>query len=112
MAPGRRSRIERHRLALLAALRQGRRGAFFEIGPGHGTLGELAVAGGWHYTAIEASPLLMEVLRKKGLKVIEPGRRRCRWRMHPPTSSTPIKCSSTCAASTMRGSSRRRRCDR
>jgi hypothetical protein len=46
-------------------------GAFFEIGPGHGTLGELAVADGWHYTAIEASPILMDVLKKKGLKVIE-----------------------------------------
>ena len=40
-------------------------GALFEIGPGHGTLGELAVAGGWHYTAIEASPLLIDVLRRR-----------------------------------------------
>jgi SAM-dependent methyltransferase len=66
---GRRARIERHRLALLQRFaRPG--GAFFEIGPGHGTLGELAVAGGWDYTAIEASPLLMEVLQQKGLRVI------------------------------------------
>lgn len=66
---GRRSRIERHRLDLLHRFaRPG--GAFFEIGPGHGTLGELAVAAGWQYTAIEASPLLQEVLKKKGLNVI------------------------------------------
>ncbi len=67
---GRRSRIERHRLSLLERFTKAP-GAFFEIGPGHGTLGELAVADGWQYTAIEASPLLMEVLRKKGLTVIE-----------------------------------------
>ena len=67
---GRRSRIERHRLSLLERFITAP-GAFFEIGPGHGTLGELAVADGWQYTAIEASPLLMEVLRKKGLTVIE-----------------------------------------
>lgn len=66
---GRRSRIERHRLNLLERFKKAP-GVFFEIGPGHGTLGELAVAGGWDYTAIEASPLLMEVLQKKGLKVI------------------------------------------
>ena len=67
---GRRSRIERHRLEPARSASPTARGAFFEIGPGHGTLGELAVAGGWDYTAIEASPLLMDVLKKKGLKVI------------------------------------------
>jgi len=66
---GRRSRIERHRLGLLERFTKAP-GIFFEIGPGHGTLGELAVASGWDYTAIEASPLLMEVLQKKGFKVI------------------------------------------
>ena len=66
---GRRSRIERHRLDLLNRFKKAP-GAFFEIGPGHGTLGELAVKDGWQYTAIEASPLLMEVLKKKGLNVI------------------------------------------
>ena len=66
---GRRSRIERHRLGLLQRYKRAP-GAFFEIGPGHGTLGELAVASGWQYTAIEASPLLQEVLKKKGLNVI------------------------------------------
>ena len=67
---GRRARIERHRLDLLERFKRAP-GAFFEIGPGHGTLGELAVADGWQYTAIEASPLLMAVLKKKGLNVIE-----------------------------------------
>jgi SAM-dependent methyltransferase len=66
---GRRSRIERHRLELLQRFRKAP-GAFFEIGPGHGTLGQLAVAAGWQYTAIEASPLLQEVLKSKGLNVI------------------------------------------
>lgn len=67
---GRRSRIERHRLALLHRYAPPP-GAMFEIGPGHGTLGELAVKAGWHYTAVETSPLLIDVLRKKGLNVIE-----------------------------------------
>jgi SAM-dependent methyltransferase len=67
---GRRSRIERHRLGLLQRFTRGP-GVFFEIGPGHGTLAELAIASGWDYTAIEASPILMDVLRKKGIKVIE-----------------------------------------
>jgi len=66
---GRRSRIERHRLDLLHRFTKAP-GAFFEIGPGHGTLGELAVKDGWDYTAVEASPILMDVLKKKGLKVI------------------------------------------
>jgi SAM-dependent methyltransferase len=66
---GRRSRIEQHRLGLLHRFTKAP-GAFFEIGPGHGTLGEMAVASGWDYTAIEASPLLMDVLKRKGLKVI------------------------------------------
>ena len=67
---GRRSRIERHRLSLLQRFAKAP-GTFFEIGPGHGTLGELAVASGWDYTAIEASDILMDVLTKKGLKVIK-----------------------------------------
>ena len=47
---------------------------------------------GWHYTAIEASPLLIDVLRKKGLNGHRSrGRRRCRWPTPPPTSSTPIR---------------------
>jgi SAM-dependent methyltransferase len=66
----RRGKIEQHRLALLQ--RHARPpGKMFEIGPGHGTLAEQAVQAGWHYTAIEASPILVDVLRKKGLTVIE-----------------------------------------
>ena len=42
-----------------------------EVGPGHGTLAEQAVVAGWNYTAIEASPILIEVLRGKGLRDIE-----------------------------------------
>ena len=42
-----------------------------EIGPGHGSLAEQAVEAGWTYTAIEASPLLIELLRGKGLTVVE-----------------------------------------
>ena len=66
----RRSRIERTRLGLLHAAIQPP-GRFVEIGPGHGTLGELAVAAGWDYTAIEASDLLIDVLTRKGLKVVK-----------------------------------------
>ena len=67
---GRRSRIERHRLALLERYAKPP-GVMFEIGPGHGTLGELAAKSGWTYTAVETSPFLIDVLRKKGLNVVE-----------------------------------------
>jgi SAM-dependent methyltransferase len=66
----RRGKIERHRLALLQR-HKSPPGVMFEIGPGHGTLAEQAVEAGWTYTAIEASPLLVDVLKKKGLAVIE-----------------------------------------
>jgi SAM-dependent methyltransferase len=66
----RRGKIERHRLALLHRYRAAP-GELFEIGPGHGTLAEQAVDAGWKYTAIEASPILVDVLRKKGLTIIE-----------------------------------------
>ena len=66
----RRGKIEQHRLALLHRYKPAP-GDMFEIGPGHGTLAEQAVAAGWRYTAIEASPILVDVLRKKGLTVIE-----------------------------------------
>jgi SAM-dependent methyltransferase len=66
----RRGKIEQHRLALLH--RHARPpGDMFEIGPGHGTLAEQAVQAGWRYTAIEASPILVDVLKGKGLTVIE-----------------------------------------
>jgi SAM-dependent methyltransferase len=63
-------RIEQHRLGLLQRFQQPP-GDMYEIGPGHGTLAEQAVAAGWRYTAIEASSILVEVLRAKGLTVIE-----------------------------------------
>ena len=66
----RRGRIEQHRLSLLHRHRTPG-GELFEIGPGHGTLAEQAVQAGWRYTAIEASPILVNVLRQKGLRVIE-----------------------------------------
>mgnify|MGYP002631122462 CR=1 FL=1 len=66
----RRGRIEQHRLALLGRFKPAP-GDMVEVGPGHGTLAEQAVDQGWRYTAIEASPILLEVLRKKGLTVIE-----------------------------------------
>lgn len=66
----RRNRIERTRLGILHSAIQPP-GAFVEIGPGHGTLGELAVAAGWTYTAIEASDLLIDVLTKKGFTVVK-----------------------------------------
>jgi SAM-dependent methyltransferase len=65
----RRGRIEEHRLKLLHRF-VARPGAMVEVGPGHGTLAERAVAAGWAYTAIEASEILIDVLRAKGLTVI------------------------------------------
>ncbi len=67
---GRRNRIEQHRLSLLQRFKPAP-GDMVEVGPGHGTLAEQAVAAGWRYTAIEASRILIEVLRGKGLSVIE-----------------------------------------
>ena len=67
---GRRGKIERHRLSLLQKYATPP-GAMFEIGPGHGSLAEQAVEAGWNYTAVEASPILIDVLRAKGLKVVE-----------------------------------------
>jgi predicted SAM-dependent methyltransferase len=66
----RRGKIEQHRLRLLHRYKAPP-GEMFEIGPGHGTLAEQAVHAGWKYTAIEASPILVDVLKKKGLRVIE-----------------------------------------
>ncbi len=46
-------------------------GTMVEIGPGHGSLGEAAVGAGWRYQAVEASPILIDVLKQKGLPVIQ-----------------------------------------
>jgi SAM-dependent methyltransferase len=66
----RRGRIEQSRLAILRQAIQPP-GDMLEIGPGHGTLAEQAVAAGWRYRALEPSPLLVEVLRAKGLDVTQ-----------------------------------------
>ena len=42
-----------------------------EIGPGTGSLAQAAVAAGWRYRCVEASPALVEHLRGLGLEVIE-----------------------------------------
>ena len=46
-------------------------GDMLEIGPGQGSLALGAVEAGWKYRAIEASPILIDELRGKGLEVIE-----------------------------------------
>ena len=66
----RRARTERSRLGHVMR-HKSTPGDFLEVGPGHGTLAEQAVAAGWRYPAIEAGPILVDVLRRKGLAVIE-----------------------------------------
>lgn len=66
----RRARTEQSRLGLLMR-HVTPPGDLLEIGPGHGTLAELAVRAGWRYRAVEASPVLIEELRRQGLEVIE-----------------------------------------
>jgi SAM-dependent methyltransferase len=65
----RRGRTERSRLGLL--MRFARPGQMLEIGPGHGTLALGAIEAGWRYRAIEASAILIDELRQKGLEVTE-----------------------------------------
>jgi len=65
----RRGRTERSRLGLL--MRFARPGQMLEIGPGHGTLALGAIAAGWQYRAVEASAILIDELRAKGLDVTE-----------------------------------------
>ncbi len=65
----RRGRTERSRLGLL--MRYAQPGQMLEIGPGHGTLALGAIEAGWRYRAVEASPILIEELRQKGLEIIE-----------------------------------------
>ena len=64
----RRRRIEESRLALLMR-HAAPPGDLLEIGPGHGTLARAAVAAGWRYRGIEASPALAEALQREGLDV-------------------------------------------
>jgi SAM-dependent methyltransferase len=66
----RRGKIEQSRLALLMPYAKPP-GDMLEIGPGHGTLAQQAVAAGYRYRCIEASPILAEYLRKKGFEVTE-----------------------------------------
>ena len=98
----RRGSIEQHRLALLHRYKPAP-GDMVEIGPGHGTLAEQAVAAGWRYTAIEASPILHGRAAQEGprghrvVDAADPGAP-----TPAPTWSTPTRCSSTCPASTRR----------
>ena len=66
----RRGRIEQGRLGLL--MRHVRLpGDMLEIGPGTGTLADAAIASGWRYRCVDASPALVGPLRERGLEVIE-----------------------------------------
>ena len=65
----RRGRTERSRLGLL--MRFAQPGQMPEIGPGHGTLALGAIEAGWRYRAVEASAILIDELRAKGLEVTE-----------------------------------------
>jgi SAM-dependent methyltransferase len=65
----RRNRTDRARLALL--MRHARPpGDMLEIGPGQGSLALAAIAAGWRYRAMEASPALIDELRGKGIDVV------------------------------------------
>ncbi len=66
----RRDHIERSRLALLSN-RQPPPGNMLEIGPGQGSLAAGAIAAGWSYRGIEASPDLAEALRSQGQDITE-----------------------------------------
>lgn len=65
----RRNRTERSRLGLL--MRHASPGTMLEIGPGRGSLAQLAVSQGWNYRAMEASDILIGHLRGLGLDVVE-----------------------------------------
>lgn len=64
----RRGRTERSRLGLLMR-HCSPPGHLLEIGPGQGTLALRAIEAGWTYRAVEASPVLIDLLRKRGLEV-------------------------------------------
>jgi SAM-dependent methyltransferase len=65
----RRRRIEEARLGIVMRYAQPP-GDLLEIGPGHGSLAKAAVAAGWRYRGIEASPVLAETLKREGLDVV------------------------------------------
>src|SRR5918993_4568634 len=65
----RRNRTEQSRLGLL--MRHASPGTMLEIGPGQGSLAQLAVSRGWTYRAMEASEILIGHLRGLGLEIIE-----------------------------------------
>jgi SAM-dependent methyltransferase len=64
----RRHRIEESRLALLMR-HISPPGDLLEVGPGHGSLAKAALAAGWRYRGIEASPVLADALQREGLDV-------------------------------------------
>ena len=64
----RRGRTERSRLGLLMR-HAAPPGDMLEIGPGQGSLALAAVRAGWRYRAMEASPILIDLLRQQGLEV-------------------------------------------
>ena len=66
----RRKRIEESRLALVMRYATPP-GDLLEVGPGHGSLARAAVAAGWRYRGIEASPVLAEKLRAEGLDITD-----------------------------------------
>ena len=66
----RRARTERNRLGHVMR-HKSTPGDFLEVGPGHGTLAQHAVAAGWRYRGMEASPILIDELRRKGLDIVE-----------------------------------------
>jgi SAM-dependent methyltransferase len=70
LGAARRDRIDRFRLAQLSR-HIAPPGDMLEIGPGQGSVAQAAIADGWRYRAIEASPILAERLRRRGLDVIE-----------------------------------------
>ena len=66
----RKARTEQHRLTLLMKHMRPP-GEMLEVGPGHGSLAAAAIAAGWHYRGMEASPLLVEKLRAQGLEITQ-----------------------------------------
>jgi SAM-dependent methyltransferase len=66
----RRGRIETGRLALLMR-HTSPPGDLLEVGPGQGSLAQAAVAAGYRYRGVEASPALAAHLRGLGLEITE-----------------------------------------